>query len=131
MNSVQTVTLNSALSQNGVGFTQCAHPEPRSRAHCAHSAHVVGATARTASLSRACRSRSQRRSRACLACTCRDTPRQPAPKSQPHFDVATPRQPTSCRDILFMSRHQACSAKTGQVATSLPGRNLCMSRPPN
>ena len=84
--------------KTGLG-AQCAHPEPKSRAHCACSALVVGAAVRTVGLSRACRARSQRKSRACWVCTCRDTPRQPAPRSRPHFDVATPRQPESCRDI--------------------------------
>ena len=134
----------------GLG-AQCAHPEPRSRAHCERSAHVVGAAARTASLSRSCR-----------ACTCRDTPRQPAPRSRPHFDVVTPRQPESrsgwchfdvvtptrplhvatsdrcrdttqanpCRDIKSVSRHrfscpaQARSRHQDQVATFLE-TNLC------
>ena len=92
--------------KTGLG-AQCAHPEPRSRAHCVRSAHVVGAAARTASLSRACRAHSQRRSRACWACSCRNTPRQPAPRSRPHFDVVTSRQPETCRDIKSMSQHHA------------------------
>ena len=99
----------------------CAHPEPRSRAHCARSAHVVGAAARTIGLSRACRAYSQRRSCACWACTCRDTPMQPAPKSRPHFDVTTSRQPESCRDIKSMSRHHVeCSRSRPQDGVATP-----------
>ena len=101
MNSIQIVAPKQCT------VAQCAHLEPRSRAHCARSAHVVGAAARTTSLTRACRVRSQRRSRACWACTYRDTPRQPAPRSRPHFDVATSRKPESCRDIKSMSRHHS------------------------
>ena len=133
----------------------CAHPEPRSHAHCAYSAHFVGAAARTASRSRACRAHSQRRSRTCWACTCRDMPRQPTPRSRPHFDVATSRQPESCCDsksasrpqgsqnhvatsncchdikaAKIMSQHQidvATPLKTLQVATSKRGRD---TKPP-
>ena len=119
MNSVHEQCPNSDPKtvhciKTGLGAL-CAHPEPRSRAHYAHSAHVVGVAARTASRSRACRAHNQRRSHACWACTCRDTPRQPAPRSRPHFDVTTSRQPKPCRDsnrcrdlkaARTMSRHQ-------------------------
>ena len=142
LNSVQTVTLNSALSQNWVG---CTVRTPRTQVArtlraqcpcrgrcCAHSKLVVR-------MSRACRTRSQRRSRACWECTCRDTPRQPAPGSRPHFDVATSRQPASCRDIKSVSRHHpdhSMSRHQIGVATSFlcPHRCPCrdikmMSRP--
>ena len=108
----------------------CAHPKPRLRAHCAYSAHFVGAAARTGSRSRACHAHSQRRSRACWACTCRDTPRQPAPRSRPHFEVATSRQPESCRDIKSMSRHRGSqkhvvtSNRCHDTTQNTPGRNL-------
>ena len=123
------MTLNSALSQNWVG---CTVSTPRTQ------------VARTASLSRACRARSQRRSRACWACTCRDTPRQPAPRSRPHFDVAISRQPESCRDIKSMShttqnapsrdlktgsRHQTFCRQSTQVATSISCRDLTLTKP--
>ena len=134
--------MHCAHTQNpGRAHTARAVPKSRAllRAHCARSAQVVGAAARTASRLRACPAHSQHRSRACWACTCRDTPRQPAPRSRPHFDVATPRQPESCRDIKSvsrhhpdhsMSRHQIGVARSfllpspSQVATSRPGRNL-------
>ena len=115
MNSVQTVTPNSALSQNWVG---CTVRTPRTQ------------VARTASLSRACCARSQRRLSVCWACTCRDTPRQPAPRSRPHFDVATSRQPESCRGIKSMSQHRgsqkhvATSNRCRDTTQNTPGRDL-------
>ena len=100
------MTANNALNQNWDG---CTVRTPRTQVACTLRAQCPcrGVVARTASLSRACRARSQRRSRACWACTCRDTPRQPAPRSRSHFDVATSRQPESCRDIKSMSRHHS------------------------
>ena len=82
-----------------------------SRSTCtgrAHSAQVVGAAARTTSWSRACRAHSQRRSRAQRAQVARIVPR-----SWAHVATSFP-----------------CPAP-GQVATSLPGRDVNpMSRPP-
>ena len=86
--------------KTGLG-AQYAHPEPRSRAHCARSANVVGAAACTASWLRACRAHSQRRSRAQRAQV-----GHIAPRSWAHVATSFP-----------------CPAP-GQVATSLPGRDL-------
>ena len=134
MNSVQTVTLNSALSQNWVGCTVCT---PRTQV--TRTVPMSWALLRAQQACRACRARSQRRSRACWACTCRDTPRQPAPRSRPHFDVATSRQPESCRDIKSMSRHHSERSRSrpqnGVATPNLlspihPGRDVhFLSRP--
>ena len=106
--------------KTGLG-AQCAHPEPRSRAHCARSAQVVGAAARTADRLPACRAHSQRMSCACWACAGRDTPRQPTPG----------------RYLTSMSRHQgshnhaATSNRCRDTTQSTPGRDfLFRSRPP-
>ena len=45
------------------------------------------------------------------------------PRSRPHFDVATTRQPESCRDIKSMSRHRFSCPAPSQVATPEPGRD--------
>ena len=127
------MTANSALNQNWVGCTvrtprtQIAHTL---RAQCPCRGRCYAHSRLVAHMSR---------SRACWACTYRDTPRQSAPRSRPHFDVATPRQPESCCDIKSVSRHrfscpaQARSRHQDQVATFLE-TNLCrdinfMSRP--
>ena len=108
MNSVQTVTLNSTLWR-----AHCAHPKPRLR--------TVPMSWALLRAQPACRARSQRKSRACWACTCRDTPRQPAPRSG--------RDIVPGRDLLEaspMSRHQigvATPLRTIQVATSRRGRD--------
>ena len=138
MNSVQTVTLNSALSQNWVGCTvrtprtqvaRTLRTVPMSwallRAQQAGRAHV----ARTASAGRAHARRALVETR----------PRQPTPRSRPHFDVATSRQPESCRDIKLMSRHHPehsrSRPKNGVATPNLlspihPGRDVhFLSRP--
>ena len=121
--------------KTGLG-AQCAHPEPRSRAHCACSTQVVGAAARTRHAHNA---QVVRRSRACWVCTGRDTPRQPAPAaapmSRPQNDVVTRIFPIArgpCRDIKITSRRpqgQTRSRPQNRVATPFllpspkPGRN--------
>ena len=112
MNSVQTVTLNSALSQNWVGCIVRTT-----------SAHVVGAAVRTASLSSACRARSQRRSRAQPT----QVARMLGVHLSRHAQVACPQVATSlrCRDIKaasIMSRHLigvATPSRPLHVATSI------------
>ena len=120
------MTANSALNQNWVG---CTVRTPRTQ------------VARTLSAQCPCRGRCYahsklvvHRSRACWACTCRDTPRQPAPKSRPHFDVATSRQHESCRNIKSVSRHHpdhSMSRHQIGVATSflLPSPQAKSRRP--
>ena len=122
MNSVQTVTLNNALYQNRVG---CTVRTPRTqvaralRAQCPCRGRCCSHSKQVA-----------RMSRACWACTCHDTPRQPIPRSRPHFDVATSRQPESCRDIKSMSRHRgsqkhvATSSRCRDATQNTPGRDL-------
>ena len=107
--------------KTGLG-AQCAHPEPRLRAHCVRSAQVVGAAARAADRLRACRAHNQSMSRACwraLVTTC--------PGSLPQVATSLP-----CRDIKatrIMSRHQIGVATPfllpapNQVATLEPGRD--------
>ena len=143
MNSVQTVTLNSALSLK-LGWVHSVHTQKPGRAH---NAHVVGAAARTASLSRACRSRSQHRSHAQRAQVARIAPRSwahvatsfscPAQaKSRHHFQVATSWTTKPCRDIKSVSRHHSGHSRSrhqNQVATLLEATLCCdinfMSRP--
>ena len=91
-------------TKSKLGWVHSAHTQNPSRAHTARVVPMSWALLRA---QQACRARSQRRSRACWACTCRDTLRQPAPRSRPHFDGATSRQPESCRDIKSMSRHHS------------------------
>ena len=117
MNSIQTVTLNSALSQNWVVCTVrtprnqvartlhvqcpgrgrcCAHSRLAARMSRAQPAHVTRTTSAGHALSM-CRSCAQHAQVTRSACAGRDTPRQSAP---------------------------------GQVVTSFPGRDLkSMSRP--
>ena len=129
MNSIQTVTLNSAMSQK-LGWVYSAHTQNLGRAH---TGQVVGAVTCTADWSRACRSYSQRRSRAQHAqVTCIGRGR----KSRPPFcliktaqiattkiGVATPisiGQPEPCSDIKLVSRHhsgQSSSRPPNGVAT--------------
>ena len=122
LNSVHEQCPNSDPKQCTVtklGWVHYAHTQNPGRAH---SAHVVGAAARTAS-----------RSRTCRACTCRNTPRQPAPRSRPHFDVTTSRQPESCRNIKSMLRHRgsqkhvATSNRCHDTTQNTPGRD---TKPP-
>ena len=135
-----------------LGWLHSAHTENPGRAHTARTVPMSWALLLA---QQAYRASSQRRSRAYWVCTFRNTPRQPAPRPRPHFDVATSRQPESCRDIKSMSRHhpehsrsqpqiscrdtvspaqpQARSRHQNQVATSWT-TNLCrnivfLSRP--
>ena len=100
-----------------------AHPEPRSRAHCARRSHVVGAAARTASLSRSCRDHSQRRSRAQRAQVARIVPRSWA-HAMTSFRCTVPGQVATsfpgrdfleanpCRDIKLVSRHRSVHSRS-------------------
>ena len=106
MNSVQTVTLNRALSQNWVVCTvrtprnQVAHTL---RAQCP-AAQVVGAAAR--------------RSRAYWACAGRDKPKQPAPGRNTQFQQARSRPQIDVATSLFSSH------KNSPVATQNLGRDI-------
>ena len=125
MNSVQTVTLNSALSQNWVGSTMRTPRTQVARAHCVHSAHVVGAAAHTASLSLACRAHVSRAARAgrahagrALVATRpgslspgRDLTSMSRPQGSQNHVATSNRcrdttQTTPCRDIKSVSRHR-------------------------
>ena len=89
LNSVHEQCPNSDPKQCTVkklGWVHSAHTQNPGRAHTARAVPM---------------------SWAYWACTCCDTPRQPAPRSRPHFDVATSRKPKSCRDIKSMSRHHS------------------------
>ena len=153
MNSVQTVTLNNAPSQNWVG---CTVRTPRTqiartlRAQCpcrgrccAHTARAVPMSWALLRAQQACRAHVARAASASRAHAGRalvaTRPGSLPPRSRPHFDVATPRQPESCRDIKSvsrhhpdhsMSRHQIGVATSfllpspSQVATSRPGLDL-------
>ena len=141
LNSVHEQYPNSDPKQCTVtklGWVHSAHTQNPGRAHTAHAVPMLWALLRA---QQSCRTRSQRRSHICWACTCHDTPRQPAPRSRPHFDVATSRQPKSCRDIKSMSRHHSDHSMSRHqigVATSflLPSpqarsrRPFSRSRPP-
>ena len=150
MNSVQTVTLNSVLSQNWVGCTVrtprtqvartlraqcpcrgrcCAHSRLVARAASAGRAHAGSAlvATRPSSLPQVATPTEQARSQ----------PQEQQARSRRQSMSRPPGRLSLCRDISFMSRHQS---PTGQVATSVPCRdlletNLCrdvkmMSRPP-
>ena len=126
-------------TESKLGWVHCAHTQNPSRAHTARVVPRSWALLRAQQAGCAHVAHSQCRSRACWACTCRDTPRQPASRSRPHFDVATPRQPESCHDIKSVSRHHPDHSMSRhqigvatsfllpiprQVATSRPGRDL-------
>ena len=119
--------------KTGLG-AQCAHLEPRLRAHCARSAHVVGVVARALRAQCPCRGRCcahnklvARMSRAQLAQVARMLGVHLSRQTQ----AACPQVATSlrCRDIKaarIMSRHQidfATPLRTLQVATSKLGRD--------
>ena len=126
--------------KTGLG-AQCAHPEPRSRAHCACSAHVMGTAARTASMSRSCRAHSQRRSRAQRAQVaahssqvvgaCRDL--LPLPSPSPSRDIISrSRPPGRLSQVATSIPHRdlpSAQKKTTQVATSKWGRDTSFHRP--
>ena len=117
MNSVQTVTINNALSQNWLVCIVCTPRNqvartlraqcPRRGRCCAHTARTVPTSWALLRAQQACHThvpcaasvgraqatqvaRRQRRSRTCWACTGCDTLRRPA----------------SCRDLKPWSRHQ-------------------------
>ena len=122
-------------TESKLGWVHSAHTQNPGRAHTAHVVPMSWALLRA---QQACRAHSQRRSRACWGCTCRDTPRQPAPRSRPHFDVATSRQPESCRDttqnapgrdLKTGSRHQTSCRQSTQVATSISCRDFTLTGP--
>ena len=121
LNNVHEHCLNSDPKQYTVtklGWLHSAHTHNPDRAHIARAVPMSWALLHA---QQACRSRSQRRSRTCWACTCRDTPRQPAPWSGRDIVLG--------RDLLEaspMSRHQIGVAKplrTIQVATSRRSRD--------
>ena len=108
--------------KTGLG-AQCAHPEPRSRAHCARSAHVIGAAAHSKLVARMSRAQPAQVARMLGVHLSR------------HAQAACPLVATSlrCRDIKatkIMSRHQidvTTPLRTLQVATSKRGRD---TKPP-
>ena len=116
MNSVLEQCPNSDPKQyivTKLGWVHSAHTQ---NSGCAHTALAVPMSWALLRAQQACRARSQRRSCACWACTCPDTPKQPAPRSG--------RDIVPGRDLLeasLMSRHQigvATPLRTIQVATS-------------
>ena len=134
LNSVHEQCPNSDPKQCTVtkpGWVHSAHTQNPGRAHTACVVPMSWALLRA---QQACRARSQRRSRACWVCTCRDTPRQPAPQdstslrcrdikaarimSRHHIGVVTPPRPlhvatsNRCRDIVSPAQSPS------QVATS-------------
>ena len=106
LNSVQTVTLNSALYQNWVG---CTVRTPRTqvartlRAQCPCRGRC---SAHSKLVARMCRAQSAQVVRMLGVHLSRHA-QAACPRSRPHFDVATSRQPKSCRDIKSMSRHHS------------------------
>ena len=128
MNSVQTVTVNSALSQNWVGCTvrtPKAHVASTLRAQCpgrgrccAHNAHVARMSrAQPAQAARsACAGRAHSSH---VVGACRDLPALPSQTAQ----VATSLR---CRDIKaarIMSRHHIGVATPSLLPSLKPGRH--------
>ena len=105
-------------TESKLGWVHCEHTQNPGHAHTARAVPKSWALLRAQQAGRA---RSQRRSRAYWACTCRDTPRKPAPRSG--------RDIVPGRDLLEaspMSRHQigvATSLRTIQVTTSRWGHD--------
>ena len=99
--------------KTGLG-AQCAHPEPRLRAHCACSAQVVRTAALTVDWSRACWARAGR-----------DMPRQLAPgrdlKAPGRDTKLTQPLPRPGRDAKSRSRS---SCRLPYVATSFSCRDI-------
>ena len=134
MNSVQTVTLNSALSQNWVG---CTVRTPRTQV--ARSAHVVGTAACTASLSRASAGRAHAGSALVATRPGSLPPGRDLTSMSRHQGnqnhVATSNrcrdttQKALGRDLKTGSRHQTSCRQSTQVATSISCHDLTLTRP--
>ena len=119
----------------------CAHPEPRSRAHCMRSTQVVGAAAHTTSWSSAQPAHVarlmgvhwSRHAQAACPPGCDLTSMSRHQGSQNH--VATSNrcrdttQNTPGRDLKTGSRHQTSCRQSTQVATSISCRDLALTRP--
>ena len=142
MNSVQTVTLNSALSQNWV---VCTVRTPRNqvartlRAQCPGRVHCSAHIRLVVHTASAGHAHSQRRLRAWHPGRGRKSRppslAQPQARSQHQNQVATLLETTLCRDINLMSRPRFCPHCDFQVATpksrSRPPPLPPMSRPQN
>ena len=151
MNSSQTVTVNSALNQNWVGYTvrtprthvvhtlreQC----PGRGRCCAHNAQVVRMSrAQPAQVTRMLRAQPAQVARSACAGrahsaqvvgACRDLPALPSQTAQvttsfPGRDLL---EVIPCRDITLVSRHRLSCLASSQVATPEPGRDLLDDQP--
>ena len=120
-NSVQTVTLNSALSLK-LGWVHSAHTQKLGRVR---SAHVVGAAARTASAGRAHARRALVVTRPGSLSPGRDLTSMSRHQGGQNHVATSNRchdttQTTPCRDIKSVSRHQIVVATSFLMPSPLP-----------
>ena len=129
-------------TESKLGWVHSAHTQSPGRAHTARAVPRSWALLRA---QRPCRAHSQSRLRAqrvqvariapmswAHVATSLPCPVQP-PRSRRHLDVATSRQPESCRDIISVSRHRlSCQPQARSppyVETSISCRDLLDDQP--
>ena len=128
--------------ESKLGWVHSAHTKNPGRSHTARAEPMSWALLRA---QQAGREHVERRSSACRAQVARIAPRSWAhvatslpcsvkpPRSRRHLDVATSRQPESCRDIISVSRHRlSCQPQAKSppyVATSISCHDLLDDQP--